>query len=236
MNMRMKIIFISFIAIITQLSNESLGASDSFEQKKEIVSSDTTVFGPTDPIVEHIFYHLPLTYKRSDLRKCILTDPRFVLTDTSYNDFKPSSFFKGITLDKGVIEHTPDSIQILLIHGNAALITEKGGDADFKKHPMMLVFKYYYSYPDSVDAEYMRLISLIGPLYADQELIKEDTWETQYSSGDMTGTAKCIGKIFDHFEPYYRVSISQISFHPSIQNKVVYVLEIVFSKEDEESE
>lgn len=232
----MKIIFISFITFFVNLSNESFGASDRFDQKKEVVPSDTTVFGPIHPTVEHIFYHLPLTYKRLDLRECILTDPRFILTDTSYNDFKPSSFFKGITRDKGVMEHTPDSIQILLIHGNAALISEKGGDADFKKHPMMLVFKYYYSNPDSIDAEYMRLNTLIGPLYADQELIKEDTWETQYSSEGMRGTAKCIGKIFDHFEPYYRVSISQISFHPSIQNKVVYVLEIVFSKEDEDSE
>jgi hypothetical protein len=43
---------------------------------------------------------------------------------------------------------------------------------------------------------------------------------------------KCIGKIFDHFDPYYRLGIAYISVVPVDQSSPYYVLAIVFSKED----
>lgn len=58
------------------------------------------------PIVESIFCGLPLDKSRLELREMILNDKRFVLTDTTFNNFPPPTFFKGLTTDKGLIEAT----------------------------------------------------------------------------------------------------------------------------------
>ena len=191
-------------------------------------TADTVQTRQVHPIIENIFYNLPLEKSRLDLREVIVKDKRFILTDTSFNNFKPSSFFKGITADKGLIQSNPDSIQVMLFYGNAALVTEKGGQEDFNKHPMILEFKYFYSNKESVEMEYGRLLNLVHPIFADTSSIKNDKWEAQYS----IGTQKCIGKIFDNFDPYYRVSISSVSFMPTDGYKNVFVLDIAFSKED----
>lgn len=191
-------------------------------------SADTVQARQIHPIIESIFYNLPLEKSRLDLREIMVNDRRFVLTDTTFNNFKPSSFFKGITTDKGLINSKPDSIQVMLIYGNAALITEKGGQEDFNKHPMIVECSYFYSNKDTVELEYGRLLNLVHPIFTDTSSIKIDNWETEYSKG----TQKCIGKIFDHFEPYYRVSISSVSFIPADGSKNVFVLNIAFSKED----
>ena len=180
------------------------------------------------PIIKNIFYDLPLEKSRSDLRGVIINDKRFVLTDTIFNDYPPTTFFKGIIADKGLIKSNPDSIQILLAYGNAALVTEKGGQEDFNKHPMFFQCKYYFSNKDSVEMEYRRLSNLVHPIYTDPSSIKDDKWEAQFSKS----TEKCIGKIFDHFDPYYRVAISYISVIPVDGSNPVFVLDLVFSKED----
>jgi len=180
------------------------------------------------PIIENIFYNLSLEKSRLDLREVIINDKRFILTDTTFNDYPPRTFFKGITADKGYIKSNPDSIEVLLAYGNAALVTEKGGQKDFNKHPMLLECKYFFSYKDIVEMEYRRLLNLVHPIYTDTSSIKDDKWEAQFSES----TEKCIGKIFDHFDPYYRVAISYISVMPVDGSKPVFVLDIVFSKED----
>lgn len=191
-------------------------------------TADTVLTREVHPIIKNIFYNLPLEKSRLDLREVIINDQRFILTDTTFNNFKPSSFFKGITADKGLIKSNPDSIQVLLFYGNAALVTEKGGQEDSTKHPMGLQFKYFFSYKDNVEMEYRRLSNLVHPIYTDTSSIKDDKWEAQFSKS----TEKCIGKIFDHFDPYYRVGISYISVIPVDGSKPVFVLDIVFSKED----
>jgi hypothetical protein len=180
------------------------------------------------PIIESIFYNLPLEKSRLDLREVILNDKRFVLTDTTFNNFIPSSFFKGNTADKGLIKSNPDSIQVMLIYGNAALITKKGGQEDLNKHPMILECQYFFSNKDKAEMEYGRILNLVHPIFTDTSSIKDDKWEAQFSKS----TEKCIGKIFDHFDPYYRVAISYISVIPADGSKPVFVLDIAFSKED----
>lgn len=189
---------------------------------------DTVQTKQVHPIIENIFYNLPLEKSRLDLRNVIINDTRFILTDTTFNDYPATTFFKGIIADKGIIKSNPDSIEVLLAYGNAALVTEKGGQEDFNKHPMLLECKYFFSCKDSVEMEYRRLLNLVHPIYTDTSSIKEDKWEAQFSKS----TEKCIGKIFDHFDPYYRVAISHISVIPVDGSKPVFVLDIVFSKED----
>ena len=184
--------------------------------------------GQVHPIIENIFFNLPLEKSRLDLREVIVKDRRFILADTTFNNFIPSSFFKGTTTDKGLIKSNPDSIQVMLIYGNAALITEKGGQEDFNRHPMIIECQYFYSNKDSVEMEYGRLLNRVHPIFTDTSSIKIDKWEANYSKG----TQKCIGKIFDNFEPYYRLSISSVSFIPNDGSKSVFVLDIAFSKED----
>ncbi len=180
------------------------------------------------PFIENIFYNLPLEKSRLDLREVIVKDKRFILTDTTFNDYPANTFFKGISADKGIIKSNPDSIQVLLAYGNAALVTEKGGQEDTNKHPMFLEYKYFFSYKDSVELEYRRLLNLVHPIYTHTSSIKDDKWEAQFSKSNE----KCIGKIFDHFDPYYRVAISYISVTPVDCTKPVFLLDIVFSKED----
>jgi hypothetical protein len=191
-------------------------------------STDTGQTRQIHPIIENIFYNLPLEKPRLALREIIVNDKRFISTDTTFNNFKPLSFFKGITTDKGLIKSNPDSIQVMLVYGNAVLVTEKGGQEDSTKHPMILECKYFFSNKDRAEMEYRRLLNLVHPIYTDTTSIMDDKWEAQFSKS----TEKCIGKIFDHFDPYYRVGISYITVIPNDCSNPVFVLDIAFSKED----
>ena len=184
------------------------------------------------PIIKNIFYHLPLESSRLELREAILKDQRFVLTDTSFNNFPPATFFKGITTNKGLIESDPDSIQVMLIYGNAALVTEKGGAEDTTKHPMILECLYYFPNQETAEKEYERLLNRVNPVFTDKSSIVDDAWETEYSMGKQKGTQKCIGKLMDSYDPYFRVALSTIAYIPSDGSKPVFVLDIAFSKED----
>ena len=195
-------------------------------------STDTGQVGQAHPIIENIFYNLPLDKSRLDLREIIVNDKRFISTDTTFNNYKPLSFFKGITSDKGLIKSNPDSIQVMLIYGNASLTTVKGGQKDSTKHPMILEFQYFFSNKESAEMEYARILNMVHPIFTDTSSIMDDKWETEYSKGKQKGTQKCIGKIFDSFEPYYRVAISTISFIPTDGSNPVFVLDLAFSKED----
>jgi hypothetical protein len=202
------------------------------QTQEKTQTAETVQTRQVHPIIESIFYNLPLEKSRLDLREVIVNDKRFILTDTTFNNFKPSSFFKGSTSDKGLIKSNPDSIQVILFYGNAALVTEKGGQEDSSKHPMILECKYFFSNKDRAEMEYGRILNLVHPIFTDTSSIMDDKWETAYSKGKQKGTQKCIGKIFDSFEPYYRVAISSISFIPADGSKPVFVLDIAFSKED----
>ena len=205
----------------------NIGTKNSQTQEKTD-TAETAQSRQVHSIIENIFYNLPLEKSRLDLREVIINDKRFILTDTTFNDFPPTTFFKGITADKSIIKSNPDSIQLLLAYGNAALVTEKGGQEEFNKHPMFLECKYFFSYEDSVVMEYARILNLVQPIFTDTSSIMDDKWEAQFSKS----TEKCIGKIFDHFDPYYRVGISHISVIPVDGSKPVFVLDVVFSKED----
>ena len=184
------------------------------------------------PAIETIFSGLPLGKSRLELREMILNDERFILTDTTFNNFPPSTFFKGQTTEKGLIQTKPDSIQVMLIYGNASLITKKGGQEDTTKHPMILEYQYYFSKRESAELECRRMLNLVQPIFTDTSSIMDDNWETHYSIGQQNGIQKCSGKIFDTFEPYYRVAVSMISYIPSGDAKPFFVLDIAFSKED----
>jgi hypothetical protein len=67
-------------------------------------TNDTLNIIKVHSIIKRIFYNLPLEKSRLDLREVILNDKRFVLTDTNFNDYPPSTFFKGITAEKGLIQ------------------------------------------------------------------------------------------------------------------------------------
>ena len=190
--------------------------------------SDTLNASQVAPAVKNIFYNLPLEKSRLDLREVLVNDKRFISTDTTFNNFKPSTFFKGTTTDKGLIQSNPDSIQVMLIYGNAALVTEKGGQEDTTKHPMILEYQYYFSDQDKVKMEYRRLLKMVQPIYTDKSSTTEDKWEAEFSES----SEKCVGKIFDHYDPYYRVAIAYITIKPTDGSKPFFVLDIAFSKED----
>ena len=93
---------------------------------------------------------------------------------------------------------------------------------------MILEFKYFFSNKDRSEIEYGRILNLVQPIFTYTSSIMDDKWVAQFSKS----TEKCIGKIFDHFDPYYRVGISYISVIPVDGSKPVFVLDIAFSKED----
>lgn len=219
----MKLLFL--ILTVAAFSCSGAGKTQSQETTQ---AADTVKTFQVSSVIENIFYNLPLEKTRLELREVILSDKRFTLTDTTFNDFPPPSFFKGISSDKGLIVSNPDSIQLMLIYGNAALVTEKGGEEDFDKHPMILECQYFFSNKDSAEAEYARLLKMVQPIFPDTTSIQNDNWESDFSKG----REKCNGKIFNHYDPYYRLSISTISFIPHIGSKSYYVLVIAFSKED----
>jgi hypothetical protein len=222
------ILFISFLAKMTCYGYDGY-----------LLSRNTSKYGPPinridqiHPFIKGIFCGLPLDKSRLELREMILKDKRFVLTDTTFNNFPPSTFFKGLTTDKGLIEAKPDSIQVMLIYGNAALVTEKGGQEDTTIHPMILEYQYFFSNKESAELEYGRMLNLTQPVFIDTSSIMDDNWETDFATGQQNGIQKCSGKIFDSFEPYYRVAISMISYIPSDDAQSFFVLDIAFSKED----
>jgi len=227
MNKTLFILTVASLIGVLETASCTFSTENSHSQEKT-QTADAVKTMRVHSIVENIFYNLPLEKSRLELRKVILNDERFLLTDTAFNDYPPSTFFKGITAEKGLIKSNPDSIQVLLAYGNAALVTEKGGQEDFNKHPMLLECKYFFSNKDNVEKEYRRLLNLVHPIFTDTSFIKEDKWEAQFSKS----TEKCIGKIFDHFDPYYRVAISYISVMPADGSKPIFILDIVFSKED----
>ncbi|MFN0200917.1 MAG: hypothetical protein ACKVTZ_05325 [Bacteroidia bacterium] len=228
----MKTLLVLSVTTITAALSACNSGAKNPQIKRTNQSTDTGQTGQVYPIIENIFYNLPLKKSRLDLREVIVNDKRFISTDTTFNSYKPSSFFKGITTDKGLIQSDPDSIQVMLIYGNASLATEKGGQEDSTKHPMILECKYFFSNKESAEMEYGRILNLVHPIFTDTTSTMDDKWETSYSKGKQKGTQKCIGKIFDSFEPYYRVAISSISFIPTDGFKPVFVLDIAFSKED----
>jgi hypothetical protein len=233
MNLMKKMLLIfPVLAILAALAGPNIGTMKALSPNAN-PSKGSRQIVRVHPIIKNIFYHLPLESSRLELREAILKDQRFVLTDTSFNNFPPSTFFKGITTNKGLIESDPDSIQVMLIYGNAALVTEKGGAEDTTKHPMILECRYYFSNQETAEKEYKRLLNWVHPVFTDKSLIVDDAWETEYSMGKQKGTQKCIGKMMDSYDPYFRLAISTIAYIPSDGSKPVFVLDIAFSKEDE---
>jgi hypothetical protein len=227
--MKKILLLLSVTTLTAAFGMSSLNANTTnLPSKAKTQTDDTAKIIKVHSIIKQIFYNLPLEKSRLDLRKVILNDKRFILTDTNFNDFQPSTFFKGITAEKGLIQSNPDSIQVLLAYGNAALTIEKGGQEDSTKHPMLLECNYFFSNKKSVELEYNRLLNLVQPIFTDTSSIMDDKWEAQFSKS----SEKCIGKIFDHFDPYYRLGIAYISVIPVDQSSPYYVLNIVFSKED----
>lgn len=195
---------------------------------KEYAHKLDSLTGQIHPLVKHIFYDLPLEKSRKDIRNAILNDNRFVSTDTIFNNYEPTSFFKGITADRGLIQSNPDSIQVMLFLGNTSLVTEKGSEAEFKDI-MLVNCKYFYSRKDIVEMEYGRLINLLYPILKDSSIGKS---ETPYLKSKSSGQMIITENIFESYKPYYRVGISSISMIPTNESNSVYVLDIVFGKED----
>ena len=204
--------------------NDSTSASIG---KKRLKTSDS-ITGQISPLVRNIFYDLPLEKSRREIYQIIKNDRRFVSTISSFNNYEPSSFFKGITSDKGLIKSNPDSIQVMFFLGNTSLSTEKDGEANFKDI-MLLRFNYFYSSIDNVEIEYKSILNMLHPILNDSNSEKS---ESPFSNGEVRGQMTVISEIFQNYNPYYRVGISSISMFPSDNSKSVYALEIVFSKED----
>lgn len=227
--MKKLLLLLSVTSLSAAFGMSTLNASTTNLLSQTTTQTDDTLnIIKVHSIIKQIFYNLPLEKSRLELREILLNDKRFVLTDNNFNDYPPSTFFKGIIVDNGLIQSNPDSIQVLLAYGNAALVTEKGGEKDFNKHPMLLESNYFFSNKKSVELEYNRLLNLVQPIYTDTSTIEDDKWEAQFTKS----SEKCIGKIFDHFDPYYRLGIAYISVIPVDHSSPYYVLAIVFSKED----
>jgi hypothetical protein len=206
----MKITFL--ILIITTLTAYCNFGTKSPQAQETNQSTDTEQTGQAHPIIENIFYNLPLDKSRLDLREIIVNDKRFISTDTTFNNYKPLSFFKGITSDKGLIKSNPDSIQVMLIYGNASLTTEKGGQEDSTKHPMILECQYFFSNKESAEMEYARLLNMVHPIFTDTSSIMDDKWETEYSKNKKEHKSAS-EKFSISFDPYYRVAISYYIFY-----------------------
>ena len=196
--------------------------------QKEYLKTLDTITEQIHPVIKQIFYNLPIEKSRKYLRDIILNDKRFVSTDSIFNNYQPSSFFKGITANRGQINSKPDSIKILLFLGNTSLSTEKGAEADFKDI-MLLNCKYYYSSKNNVDMEYERLLNMLQPILKDTSSRKS---ESPFLIGKSHGQMIVVENIFESFNPYYRVGISSTSMIPANNSKSIFVLDIVFSKED----
>lgn len=219
-------LLILILLSITICATGIIGSTVSIQ--KEYLKTPDTITGQIHPLVKQIFYDLPLEKSRKDLRDFILNDKRFISTDSIFNNYHPLSFFKGITTDKGLIISNPDSIKVLLFLGNTSLSTEKGGEADFKDI-MLVNCKYYYSSKDNVEMEYGRLQNMLQPILKDTSSGKS---EAPYLIGKSRGQMIIFEKIFESFKPYYRVGISSTTMKPANGSKSIFVLDIVFGKED----
>lgn len=229
MNMK-KLLFLLSVTTLTAAFGMSIlnANTTNLPSKATTQTDDSLKYIEVHSIIKRVFHNLPLEKSRLDLREVILNDKRFILTDTNFNNYPPSTFFKGITADKGLIQSNLDSIQVMLIYGNAALTVEKGGQEDSTKHPMILEFNYFFSNKKSGELEYNKLLNLVQRICDYTSSIEDEKWEAQFSKS----SEKCIGKIIDHFDPYYRLGIAYISVVPVDQSNPYYVLNIVFSKED----
>lgn len=223
-----KTIFLLIFILFSIALNATSFKGSQFGIDKDYVINFDTLKEQVHPTVKKIFYDLPLEKSRKELLEVILNDKRFVSTDSIFNNYKPNSFFKGISTNYGLIESKPDSIQILLALGYTSLTIEKGGEADFK-NIMLLNCKYYYSSKDVVYIEYEKLLHKLYPILSDST---SDTSFSPYSIGKESGKMIIDGKIFENFKPYYRIGISSISMLPDNNGKSVYVLDLVFGKED----
>ncbi len=103
----MKKVFL--ILTVAALSCSETGKTQSQETTQ---AADTVKTFQVSTVIENIFYNLPLEKSRLELREVILNDKRFTLTDTTFNDFPPPTFFKGIASDKGLYFINPDSTEI----------------------------------------------------------------------------------------------------------------------------
>jgi len=215
--------------ILFCLSLFSIGSKASTNSiHEELLKTPDSLKEQIHPQVKHLFHNLPLEKPRKEIRAVIRNDGRFVSTDSVFNNYEPSSFFKGIALDKGLILSNPDSIQVLLGLGNTLLSTEKGVEADFKDI-MLLNFSYFYSEKENSEDEYGRLINLLSPILKDTTSIQS---EAPYAMSEIQGQMTIHEIIFENFAPYYRVAISSLSFHPADGSKSFFELDIVFGKED----
>ena len=181
-------------------------------------------FGQVHPVIKTIFYNLPLQKFRKQLREVIVNDNRFISTDTVFNNYKTSSFFKGITANKDVIKSKPDSIKIMLVYGNTELAIAKGQPSAFK-NVMILDCKYYYFSKDSVEIEYGRLLNRLHLIFKSSKTIMN---EAPYPKG----IEKIIGKKFESFDPYYDIILSAASIVTANGYKSIFGLYLVFRKED----
>jgi hypothetical protein len=156
--------------------------------------------GQIHPLVKQIFYDLPLDKTRSDLREIIAHDQRFRSTDTASETVKNLiPYFRGVTTDKGLITSTPEAIEILLTFGNSPSVSAHEGQTD-----LILNVKYFYSVKDSAEAGYRHLIKILPAAFKDSRDIKV---ETPYSGGSTRYEFTAAGKLFENFNPYYRVEI-----------------------------
>jgi hypothetical protein len=196
---------------------------------KPIINQTTdTVEKKMHPVIENIFYHLPLEKSRRDLCAAIANDQRFILKDTAVDHQPTASFFTGSTIDKGVMTAAPDSIQVLVFSGNTTLTTEKDGAPAFK-NIMLLNLKYFYSTKDTVETEYKRVLKMLSPILKD---VQSEKMNSAYTNGKVKGQMTVVSEIFHHYHPYYRVGVSVITKVPSDKSQPVFTLDLVVSQED----
>ena len=220
------LLLVSILFSITHYANGIIGVTD--RSHNAFLKTQDSLISQIHPTIKQLFYDLPLEKSRKDLREIILNDKRFVSTDSIFNNYKPDTFFKGNSVDKGQIGSMPDSMQILLALGYTSLSTEKGGEPDFK-NISLLTFKYFFSSKDSVDKEYEKLLHSVYPILSDSSSEKS---VSPYSIGKESGQMIINGKLFESFNPYFRVGVSSISMLPANKSQSVFILDIVFSKED----
>jgi len=225
--MKPKFYILNFILIVLTTYVEVNAVSIDKMNKQNLQLLDTTTV-QINPTVKLLFYNLPLEKSRKEIREIILNSGRFVSTDTIFNNYQPSTFFKGITTDKGLIKLNPDSIQFMLFLGNTSLSTVKGAEPEFKDI-MLINCKYFYSSEDSVDVEIRRITNMLNPILKDKSSGKS---KSPYIEGNLSGNMLINETIFESYKPYYRVGISSISIIPIDNSKRIYVLDLVFGKED----
>ena len=91
------------IVLVTTISCSCTGKTLSQETKQ---ATDTVKTFQVSSVIENIFYNLPLEKSRLELREVILNDKRFILTDTTFNDFPPPTFFFPLLFFQRSILHS----------------------------------------------------------------------------------------------------------------------------------